>query len=171
MSQYPPADPAGAAGPWSAAQLVRLEAEWVRLRRAFAYHPFVDVTPLSGNPPAEYQITYKVTTLAIDQVGSLAYVASCPVHVWLPPQFPHTAPVVRPMAAAFHPNISMEWIHLNPAWRPDVSLVEVVTQVGYLLAFQSYDPNAIANPVAMNWVYANPHLLPTDPRSEEHTSE
>ena len=138
----------------------------MRLRRAFAYHPSVEVTPLSGNPPAEYRVTYKVTTLAIDEAGALAYVASCPVYVWLPPHFPHTAPVVRPMAAAFHPNVSMEWIHLNPAWRPDASLVEVVTQVGYLLAYQSYDPSAAANPVAMNWVYANPHLLPTDPAAD-----
>ena len=147
---------------WSAAQLARLDAEWRGLRRAFAYHPSVEVVPLGAESPAEYQVAYKVTTLVIDDAGQLIYVSSLPVHLWLPPHFPHTAPVVRPMAAAFHPNVTSDWIHLNPPWRPDANLVDLVTQVGFLLAFRSYDPHAVANAVAMNWVVTNPHLLPTD---------
>ena len=170
MSQPPPsvdpfapgAPPATPADP-GAGHLARLAEEWRQLRRAFAYHPFVEVLPLSGDPPAEYQVNYRVTTLAVGEAGQLAYVTACPVHLWLPPHFPHNAPVLRPMAAVFHPNVAMEWIHLNPPWRPDGCLVDVVSQVGALLAFQSYDPDAVANPLAMNWVYANPHLLPTDP--------
>lgn len=165
MSQPPAATavaPPVDASAWTPAQQMRLDAEWRNLRRAFAYHPFVEIVPLAGDPPAEFQVNYKVTTLVIDEQGQLVYVASCPVHLWLPPHFPHTAPLVRPMAAAFHPNATTEWIHLNPAWGPDRNLVEVVTQVGFLLAFQSYDPNAVANPVAMSWACANPQLLPTD---------
>jgi ubiquitin-protein ligase len=147
----------------TALQLARLESEWRQLRRAFAYHAAVQVVPLGGEPPSEYQVNYQVTTLAIDDAGQLAYVNGCSVHVWLPPQFPHNAPVVRPLANLFHPNVALEWVHLNPPWQPDSSLVDVVAQVGFLLAYQSYDPAAVANPVAMNWVFANPHLLPTDP--------
>ena len=158
----PPGPTPGAVSVWSPSQRTRLETEWRKLRRAFAYHPFVEVVPLSGDPPAEYQVTYNVKTLVIDDAGQLAYVTSCPVHVWLPPQFPHNAPVVRPMIAVFHPNVAMEWIHLHPPWRPDANLIDVVTQVGLLLAFHSHDPNAVANPVAMNWVAGNPQLLPTD---------
>lgn len=165
MSQHPAAPAVASpidASAWTPAQAMRLDAEWRDLQRAFAYHPFVEVVPLSGDPPAEFQVNYKVTTLVIDEQGQLVYMSTCPVHLWLPPHFPHTAPVVRPMAAAFHPNVTTEWIHLNPAWGPNRSLVEVISQVGFLLAFQSYDPNAVANPVAMNWVHANPQLLPTD---------
>jgi ubiquitin-protein ligase len=147
--------------PWSSAQVIRLEYEWHRLQRAFAFHPHVAVTPL-GDPPGEYQVNYRVTTLSINEAGQLAYVTTFPVHVWLPPQFPHAAPVVRPMAAPFHPNVTAEWFHLNPAWHPDASLADVIVQSGRLLAFQTYDPGAVADPVAINWVYANPHLLPTD---------
>ena len=153
---------AATAPPWTPARLARLGQEWRRLQRAFAYHPHVDVAPAGDDPPAEYHVQYRVTTLAINDAGQLAYVTTFPVHVWLPPQFPHAAPVVRPTAAAFHPNVTAEWFHLNPPWHPEGSLVEVVEQVGRLLAFQTYDPNAIANPVAMNWALANVHLLPTD---------
>ena len=163
MTQPAPAaaEPVDAAT-WSAAQLERLEAEWRGLRRAFAYHPSIEVVAQGADPPAEYQVTYRVTTLVIDETGQLVYVSSLPVQLWLPPHFPHTAPVVRPLAAAFHPNATAEWIHLNPPWRPEGNLVDLVTQVGFLLAFRSYDPHAVANPVAMNWVVSNPHLLPTD---------
>src|SRR5687768_16256388 len=36
---------------WTSDQLVRLEHEWRRLQRSFAYHPSVKITPLAGNPP------------------------------------------------------------------------------------------------------------------------
>jgi ubiquitin-protein ligase len=144
-------------------QVARLESEWRQLRRAFAYHGAVQVVPLGGEPVSEYQVNYQVTTLAIDAAGQLTYVNGCSVHLWLPPHFPHNAPVVRPLSTLFHPNVALEWVHLSPAWRPESTLVDVVAQVGFLLAYQSYDPAAVANPVAMNWVFANPHLLPTDP--------
>ena len=107
-------------------------------------------------------MTYRVTTLVIDETGQLAYATSCPVHLWLPPRFPDNAPVLRPMVATFHPNVAMEWVHLSPPWRPDASLVDVVTNVGFLLAYRTYDPAAVANPVAMSWALTNAHLLPTD---------
>jgi ubiquitin-protein ligase len=148
---------------WSALQLARLESEWRQLRRAFAYHPAVQVVPLSGEPPSDYQVNYRVTTLAIDDAGQLTYVNGCSVHLWLPPHFPHNAPVVRPLSTLFHPNVALEWVHLNPAWHPDSSLVDVVSQVGFLLAYQSYDPAAVAQPDGKNRVVPHPHLLPPDP--------
>ena len=89
--------PAPIAQPWSAAQRLRLESEWRGLLRAFAYHPRVEVTPMgtgaASQPPGEYQVQFKVTTLVVNEVGELAWVTVVPVHVWLPPHFPHEPPV------------------------------------------------------------------------------
>jgi hypothetical protein len=153
--------------PWSPAQLVRLESEWRRLQRNFAYHPHVRVVPLAGDPPGEYQIDYKLRTLTVDAAGELSYVDACSVHIWIPPQFPHAPPVVRPMFAHFHPNVSSEWIHLDPPWHPTTgSLAQLVRRCGELLAFQIYDPEAVYNPTAMEWLNHYPHLLPTDPHAD-----
>ena len=153
---------------WSPAQVVRLEGEWRRLQRDFAFHPHVEIIPLSGDPPDEYQVEYTVTTLAIGAEGQLTYVGSCPVHVWLPPDFPERGPVIRPMADAFHPNIMREWVHLQPGWDPDTSLAEVVTRVGELLAYQTChpDPHGVLNPDAMQWVNSNAGAIPTDPAAD-----
>jgi ubiquitin-protein ligase len=160
MTPQTPAQPAVA---WSPPQLIRLENEWRRLQRSFACHPFVNITPLSGDPPAEFQVQYRVRTLAFNQQNQLTYVTSCPIHIWLPPQFPHAPPAVRPMAPIFHPNVTMEWIYLPVLWNATLTLEQVVTLVGRLLAYQTWDPTQNANPVAMDWLAQNQHLCPTDP--------
>ena len=166
MSQHPanPAAPPGAT--WSPAQLIRLESEWRKLQRSFAYHPLVQIIPLAGDPPAEYQVQYKVTTLAINQAGQLAYISTCPIHIWLPPQFPHAPPTVRPMTPVFHPNVTMEWVYTTPPWGPTASLAALVTQIGQILAYQTWDVASIANHVAADWLTANAHLVPTDPTAD-----
>ena len=68
MTPQPPAQPAPV---WSPPQLIRLENEWRRLQRSFACHPCIQITPLSGDPPAEFQVQYKVRTLAFNQQQQL----------------------------------------------------------------------------------------------------
>src|SRR5687768_14746965 len=130
------ADPAAAAAPiapsspaWTPAQLARLEAEWRRLRRSFAFHPHVRVVPLAGEPPAEYRVEYRLRTVLVDAAGQLAYADECAVHLALPPQFPYAGPTVRALAGVFHPNVAGDAIHLAPAWNPATgSLADVVAR-------------------------------------------
>src|SRR5687767_13170999 len=98
--------PAGA--PWADDQLVRLENEWRRLQRVFAYHPHVRIIPLHGDPPDQYRVEYRLRTLLMNESGALEYAASSAVHIWLPPGFPHEPPLVRPISALFHPNVAPE---------------------------------------------------------------
>jgi ubiquitin-protein ligase len=149
--------------PWSAQQLVRLEHEWRQLQRHFAFHPIVKVTPLSGNPPAEYQVELHCRTLYVQEDGQLGYLDAPAIHIWLPPGYPHEAPVVRPLHAIFHPNVTLESILIHPPWEPTRTLVQVVQQVGALLAYLTYDPWNVWNATAMEWLTANATYLPTDP--------
>jgi ubiquitin-protein ligase len=148
---------------WSPEQLVRLEHEWRQLQRNFAYHPAMRVVPVKGNPPAEYQVDFKARTLFIRDDGQLDYLDAPSVHIWLPPGYPHEAPVVRPMQAIFHPNVTMDGIWVNPAWEPTRTLAQLVQQLGAVLAYHTYDPWNVWNPAAMDWVAANGAYLPTDP--------
>src|SRR3954470_16907090 len=106
---------------WTPTQLTRLESEWRRLQRAFAYHPHVTLSPLKGDPPAEYQVDYRVTTLAINQAGGLEYAHTASVHVWLPPGFRYQPPVVRPITGIYHPNVSWDGFYLTSAWHANES--------------------------------------------------
>lgn len=148
---------------WSPEQSVRLEHDWRQLQRNFAYHPHVRVIPMPGNPPAEYQVEFRARTLYIREDGQLDYIAMPSVHIWLPPGYPHEAPVVRPVEALFHPNVTMDGIGVNPAWEPTRTLAQLVQQVGAVLAYHTYDPWNVWNPAAMDWASANAAYLPTDP--------
>src|SRR5688572_994324 len=152
---------------WSPAQLVRLQSEWDRLRRGFAFHPTVRVTPTAGDPPSEYQVEYRLRTLIVDAAGQLAYADTVNITLTLPPQFPHAPPVLRPGVAIFHPNVSGDHILLSPPWHAGSgSLVDVVVRCGQMLALQFYDPVVIYNAAAMQWVTQYPHLVPLDPGAE-----
>ena len=162
---YPTAASPDTAAPllnWSEDQLVRLEYEWSRLQRAFAYHPFVRIVSMRDDPPGEYEIEFRVRTLVVGESGDLEYAQAAPVRVWLPPSFPYSAPVVRPLTGLFHPNVSWDGVHLNSAWQPTDTLAVFLKKIGELLAWRLYDPDAIANPLALEWLQQNPTLLPLD---------
>lgn len=151
---------------WSADQQARLESEWRRLQRAFAYHPYVTLTPLRGDPPAEYQVDYRVTTLTVDEQNQLQYATTASVHIWLPAGFPEQPPVVRPLTGIFHPNVTWDGIYLTSAWHPSETLLNLVRKIGDLLAYRIYDPQMVINPAAMDWLGANSHLLPLDGQAD-----
>ena len=109
---------------WTDGQLVRIENEWRKAQRAFAYHPIIGIAPLGGDPPHEYQIDYRVRSLAMNEMGELQYVDEVSMQIWLPPGFPNQAPVVRPMIDVFHPNISADGVFLTNLCQASDSLVD-----------------------------------------------
>ncbi len=147
---------------WSADQLTRLEREWRQLQRGFAYHPYVSVTPVRGDPPSEYQVDLRVTTLVIDEAGQLQYANTASISIQLPPGFPSAEPIVRPLAGLYHPNVSWEGVSLSSGWHPGESLVGLIRRVGELLAYRVYDPNSVVNPSALEWVNSAAVPLPLD---------
>ena len=147
---------------WSQEQLVRLEWEWRKLQRSYAYHPYIRVAPVQSDPPAEYDIEFHVKTVCVSDSGELEYLDVVPMRVWLPQGFPYVSPAAKPLKAIFHPNASYEGIHLSSGWAPTNTLVDFVRRLGELLAWRTYDPESVVNQPAVDWMEANAGTLPTD---------
>ena len=151
---------------WSHDQVQRLEIEYRRLLRAFAYHPHVRAIPLQGDPPDQYQVEYRLRTLVMNDKNQLEYATTCAVHVWLPPAFPNEPPLIRPISPIFHPNVVADGVKVDRIWTsPQSSLADCVRAIGQMLAFQTYEPDDPWNTLAMDWVNANPSHVPTDPEA------
>jgi hypothetical protein len=151
---------------WTDGQLVRIENEWRKAQRAFAYHPILGISPVRGDPPYEYQLDFRMRSLVLNEMGELEYVDEVSMNVWLPPGFPNQAPVARPMVDVFHPNISADGVFLTQWWQPGDSLVDLASRIGELLAFRNYDPETVVNPAAMNWLAENHASLPLDAHAD-----
>lgn len=148
---------------WSAEQRVRLDYERRLLQRNFAYHPYVRVRPVAIDAATgEYEVQFRTRTLCVGESGQLEYTDTATLHVWVPPEFPRSAPQARPVNGLFHPNISWEGIHLSNGWRSSDTLADFVRRLGELLAWRAYDPQSVINVMAMRWLDANASLLPVD---------
>jgi hypothetical protein len=80
----------------------------------------------------------------------------------LPLTFPNDPPNIRSHKVIFHPNVSVEGVQLSAAWQPDYTLLDFLKTVGELLAFRAYDPEAVVNSEALEWMAANAESMPLD---------
>jgi hypothetical protein len=151
---------------WSDAQIDRLKREFQGVLRAFAYHPFVSVAAQRGDPPAVYRVDFRVRSVVLDAAQQLSYVDAVAVEIWLPPGYPADAPLVRPLAAVFHPNVSYEAVHFAEPRQSADSLAEIIGRVGEYLSFRGYDPSVVVNEMALQWARDNAGLLPLDARAD-----
>ncbi len=137
-----------------------------RAHRAFAYHPFVAVSALRGDPPSHYQVDFRVRSLVLDADEQLQYVNAVPMEIWIPPGYPTQAPLVRPLVNVFHPNISPDGVPFTSNWQIADTLADVIQRIGEYLAWRTYDPAAVVNMIALQWLSDNPGLLPLDARGD-----
>lgn len=143
-------------------QLLLLEEQRQKLLRAFAYHPAITLTPIDEGPTTRYLVEYRVRSLVRENNGPLRYTAAVAMELLVPPAYPGEPVRCRPLTPVFHPNISTDGVRLSEAKGSGESAMELVTHVGELLAWRSYDADAVVNHSALQWLAQNPSLAPLD---------
>ena len=79
--------------------------------------------------------------------------------------YPRTPPQCRMLSPVFHPNIAPHAICVGDHWSAGESLESIVTRIGEMLAYQSYNVKSPLNGEAARWVEENKHRVPLDPVS------
>jgi predicted Zn finger-like uncharacterized protein len=67
------------------------------------------------------------------------------------------------LTPVFHPNIAPHAICIGDHWSAGESLSSLVTRIGEMLAYQSYNTKSPLNGEAAKWVDQNVERLPLDP--------
>jgi ubiquitin-protein ligase len=145
----------------SAVRLRRLQSDYERVRDIINRHPRLQLLKAEGSPPEKYQLEYKVRSLR-QKDGELLEVGSHVVEIMLPRDYPRTPPLCRMLTPVFHPNIAPHAICIGDHWSAGESLPSLVTRIGEMLAYQSYNTKSPLNGEAAKWVDQNIQRLPLD---------
>jgi predicted Zn finger-like uncharacterized protein len=148
----------------STVRLRRLAADFAKLQDYVRRHPRLRLVQAEGDPPERYQIEYRINSLRMVG-GELQPVQSHLVEVTLPRNYPRTPPQCRMLSPVFHPNIAPHAICVGDHWSAGESLQSIITRIGEMLAYQSYNVKSPLNGEAARWVEQNKDRVPLDPVS------
>ncbi len=142
-------------------RLKRLHADAELVRSRFAAHPRIRVVDAVGDPPERYRIEFRVRGLVMEAQG-VAPKDTHLVEIFLTLSYPRQAPQCRMLTPVFHPNIAPHAICIGDHWSAGQSLASVVTRIGEMLSFQSYNVKSPLNGAAARWAEEHAAELPTD---------
>lgn len=106
-------------------------------------HRLVEITGRRGNPPDYYQLMYRCRGLVRDrQTGQLGVAINHQVELQLDADYPFLAPTIQVLTPVFHPNIGLGlnggYVCLSGEYTPDLTLAELVRQVGEMIRLALY---------------------------------
>lgn len=148
----------------STVRLRRLSADYDKLKEYVRRHPRVRLLQAEGDPPERYQFEYRIRSVRMVG-GEVQPVENHVVEVTLPLAYPRTPPQCRMLSPVFHPNIAPHAICVGDHWSAGQSLQLIITRIGEMLAYQSYNVKSPLNGEAARWVEQNKDRVPLDPVS------
>ena len=142
-------------------RLRRLKSDFERLAASLSGKKRIQIVKTLGNPPEKYQLEYHVKSLVQVDSG----IRERPTHqveIVLTRAYPRQAPQCRMLTPVFHPNIAPHAICVGDHWAASETLGALVSRIGEMLAFQSYNLKSPLNGEAARWVAENEESLPLD---------
>lgn len=142
-------------------RLRRLTSDYEKLQKYSRLHPRIKLLQVDGDPPEQYQLGYRIRSLRMVN-GELESIKDHIVEISLPRNYPRTPPQCRMLTPVFHPNIAPHAICVGDHWSAGESLQSIVTRIGEMLSYQSYNVKSPLNGEAARWVDENRDQLPLD---------
>lgn len=139
----------------------QLKQIFAEITSSFAHHPQIEVTPVSGDPPEQYRLTYNVQGLC-QHDGSITPCSSHTVLISFPFGFPHFPPNCRPESPIFHPDFDQSAICLGEFWDNTHSLPELILHIGRMISGEIFSTVSTFNEEAAVWYKEHPDRLPFD---------
>lgn len=144
------------------ARLRRLYADYQSVQEEFSGHPYVDVTPVSGDPPEKYVVEYRINGLELDPVTNRPKLRNYhQAEIYLTRDYPREKPKCELKTPIFHPNFG-SYICIGDFWAAGETLVDIIIKIGQMIMYQDYNPKSPLNAIAARWATENARHLPVD---------
>lgn len=142
----------------------RLLADAELMKQAFARTPHIVIRETEGSPPDIYHVEFRVKGLERNTKGKPVPRETHLVEVQLGADYPRLPPVCKMLTPIFHPNIDTTHICIGDHWTAGERLVDLVTRIAEMIAFQAYNIRSPLDGEAAMWADLNAQTLPTDAR-------
>ncbi len=130
------------------------------LQLTFHDHPAISITPIKGDPPERYEITYKISGYIKTGKSNAMLVEEHRVELNIPFGFPHFPPSCKPKTDIFHPDFDPAAVCLGDFWKPGNEVADLVIHLGRLINGEIYSIDNAFNEEAAKWYNENSGMFP-----------
>ena len=142
------------------ARMRRLASDWEQVKKDFAGHKYIVVTPVGEEPPEKYHVTYFVNGIYLQPDGSVATLARHEVEIILHSDYPRYKPVCKILTPIWHPNFRDGQICIGDIWGAGESLTDIIVNIGDMIQYRSWNSYSPLCADAAKWAMENKHLFP-----------
>lgn len=142
------------------ARMRRLAADWAQIKKDFAGHKNIIVTPIGEEPAEKYHVTYFVNGIYLLPDGRIENLGRHEVEITLHSDYPRYKPLCRIMTPIWHPNFRDGQICIGDIWGAGESLSDIIINIGDMIQYKSWNSYSPLSADAAQWAMDNKHLFP-----------
>lgn len=142
------------------ARMRRLASDWEQVRKDFAGHKNIIVTPVGDEPPEKYHITYFVNGIYLLPDGRIQTQGRHEVEITLHSDYPRYKPICKILTPIWHPNFRDGQICIGDIWGAGESLTDIIVNIGDMIQYKSWNSYSPLCADAAQWAMENKHLFP-----------
>ncbi|MBU1566631.1 MAG: ubiquitin-conjugating enzyme E2 [Proteobacteria bacterium] len=143
-----------------------------QLKDFFLSHPAISIKPTKGDPPEQYEITYKIKGFSKPDKSEASLTTNHRIELTIPFGFPHFPPSCKPKSDIFHPDFDPAAICLGDFWQQHSKISDLIVFIGKLINGESYSTNNAFNEDAAIWYQDHSDAFPiTEVKWSDRVSE
>ncbi|MFQ7105623.1 MAG: FHA domain-containing protein [Neglectibacter timonensis] len=142
------------------ARMRRLASDYEQVKKDFAGHKNIIVTPVGDEPPEKYHVTYFVNGIYLLPDGRIETLGRHEVEITLHADYPRYKPICKILTPIWHPNFRDGQICIGDIWGAGESLSDIIINIGDMIQYKSWNSYSPLSADAAQWAMENKHLFP-----------
>lgn len=142
------------------ARMRRLSSDYEEVKKNFAGHKNIIVTPVGDEPPEKYHVTYFVNGIYLLPDGRIETLGRHEVDITLHADYPRYKPICKITTPIWHPNFRDGQICIGDIWGAGESLSDIIINIGDMIQYKSWNSYSPLSSEAAQWAMENKHLFP-----------
>lgn len=142
------------------ARMRRLLSDFEQVKKDFAGHKNIIVTPIGDEPPEKYHVTYFVNGIYLLPDGRIETLGRHEIEITLHADYPRYKPICKILTPIWHPNFRDGQICIGDIWGAGESLSDIIINIGDMIQYKSWNSYSPLSADAAQWAMENKHLFP-----------